>query len=412
MTAPTTLDPVVAYAAAVRDHLADLGPEVLDDLTGGLEADLAESLADALGGAAPTDTDLTARFGAAQAYAAELRESAGLPPAGSTRRRPTIAERLTRTGHAWARGLDALPGGAQTRDFLLALRPVWWVLRGWALMILVGASFDLVLGAYAISPLPPQTLQSWVLTGAAIVLSVQLGRGAWTLPRGWSTTWRIASVVLVPVAIWASAFVLAGAGRGPMIVTIPASGSTGPQLSESQNAVLWAMRDDTSGIVVDGVRATNLFVYAKDGTLVEGAQVFDQGGRPVVLGPTDTLVSGGLWAGGWWTDDSVGQARFPLRTTDGLAVRNAFPQPEIWWADGAVRLDDSGVPLLPVGLTPSTPAPRATPVVLGSDDREDATTDGAKPGTADPGTADPDGAGPDASGAASDASNPSPSATS
>ena len=55
MTASTMLDPVVAYAAAVRSHLVDLGPEVLDDLTGGLEADLAESVADALDGAAPTD---------------------------------------------------------------------------------------------------------------------------------------------------------------------------------------------------------------------------------------------------------------------------------------------------------------------------------------------------------------------
>lgn len=53
MTAPTTshtvLDHVRSYAAQVRDHLADLAPEQVEDLTDGLEADLAEALADSAG---------------------------------------------------------------------------------------------------------------------------------------------------------------------------------------------------------------------------------------------------------------------------------------------------------------------------------------------------------------------------
>ncbi|MFP3714969.1 hypothetical protein [Puerhibacterium sp. TATVAM-FAB25] len=47
MTTGNLLDAHVrGYAQAVRLHLADLGPEVVEDLTDGLEADLAEALAD------------------------------------------------------------------------------------------------------------------------------------------------------------------------------------------------------------------------------------------------------------------------------------------------------------------------------------------------------------------------------
>ena len=102
MTAAVLLDHVSAYAAAVRSHLADLSPEQVDDLTDGLEADLAEALEDREGpvvtgeipiGRAAVDAgipsppdgaagsaviDLTRRFGPAAAYAAELRAAAGL----------------------------------------------------------------------------------------------------------------------------------------------------------------------------------------------------------------------------------------------------------------------------------------------------------------------------------------------
>ena len=85
---------VRGYAQAVRLHVADLGPEVTEDLTGGLEADLTEALADAAPVAAragdPHDDvvlDLTSYFGTAEAYATELRAAAGLPPAGPARHR-------------------------------------------------------------------------------------------------------------------------------------------------------------------------------------------------------------------------------------------------------------------------------------------------------------------------------------
>ena len=61
---------VAQFVAAVRAELADLDPEVVEELTGGLEADLTDSLEAAPGNG----------FGDPAAYAAELRSAAGLPP--------------------------------------------------------------------------------------------------------------------------------------------------------------------------------------------------------------------------------------------------------------------------------------------------------------------------------------------
>ena len=65
-------DGVAAYVSEVRAELADLPAEDVDDLTGGMEADLSE-LATESGG------DLIGRLGTPGLYAAELRAAAGLP---------------------------------------------------------------------------------------------------------------------------------------------------------------------------------------------------------------------------------------------------------------------------------------------------------------------------------------------
>ncbi|MEK8227883.1 hypothetical protein NKG05_19950 [Oerskovia sp. M15] len=85
------LDQVRRFAAEVRSHLTDLSPEQVDDLTDGLEADLAEALADMPGalrpvpagshrpdGGATSLLDVAEHFGPAAEYAAELRSAAGL----------------------------------------------------------------------------------------------------------------------------------------------------------------------------------------------------------------------------------------------------------------------------------------------------------------------------------------------
>ncbi|GAA3618916.1 hypothetical protein GCM10022223_39650 [Kineosporia mesophila] len=59
--------PIADYLAAVRTALADLPADEVDELTGGLEADLAESLAE---NGSPVEV-----FGPPEAYAAELRSA-------------------------------------------------------------------------------------------------------------------------------------------------------------------------------------------------------------------------------------------------------------------------------------------------------------------------------------------------
>ena len=66
------VDCVAAYVREVRAELTDLPAEDVDDLTGGMEADLSELAAESGG-------DLIGRLGSPRLYAAELRAAAGLP---------------------------------------------------------------------------------------------------------------------------------------------------------------------------------------------------------------------------------------------------------------------------------------------------------------------------------------------
>jgi|GEM_PF-1924854 len=69
---------VAGYAAAVRRALGGLGPEQIEDLTDGLEADLAEAVADEA--TAGRGADPVARFGTPEEYAAELGVAPQTPP--------------------------------------------------------------------------------------------------------------------------------------------------------------------------------------------------------------------------------------------------------------------------------------------------------------------------------------------
>ena len=96
MTTTLDVNPTVAdFATAVRRSLADLDAEDLSDLTDGLEADLADKLADG------------AELGDPAAYAAELRAAAGLeaPP------RPSVRQNLAELRTWFTDAVDArLPG--------------------------------------------------------------------------------------------------------------------------------------------------------------------------------------------------------------------------------------------------------------------------------------------------------------
>jgi hypothetical protein len=236
----TTLDyeQVTEFATAVRRELSDLGPDILDDLTDGLEADLADKLDDGQ------------PLGDPAGYAAELRDASGIDPrarAGwhldAALRSAVDDLRSEFTGfigrHAWAAGVIS---------FLVSLRPVWWVLRAWAVFYVITST------GY------PRNEVGFLTLAALVVLSVQWGRGRW-LP------WRWARGALVVVSIIA-AFVVPAAASSLFYAV---------QFEEN------FVPEDfmSSGLTADGRTVTNIFAYGPDGKPLSGVQLFDQNGDPL-----------------------------------------------------------------------------------------------------------------------------------
>ena len=243
MTTTLDIEEVTAFAKAVRRSLADLGPDTLDELTDGLEADLADKLADG------------EPLGDAAAYAAELRAAAGVTPAT----RPTVADNV-RANLAELRSriapLLAQPAVAAVLAFLVTLRPAWWVLRGWVV-------FGLLNWRRQWSAVPDDAAQ-WVMLLAFVVLSVQWGRGRW-LPWPWSRGAVIAISVVAVLMLW------------PVVYY--------SQLQLQENA-----NDDYPthmGLLSNGGEVTNIFAYGADGKPLTDVQLFDQYGDPLSLAPQD-----------------------------------------------------------------------------------------------------------------------------
>ena len=248
----TTLDyeQVTEFAKAVRRELADLGPDVIDDLTDGLEADLADKLDDG------------APLGDPAAYAAELRDASGLSPASRSRHLDRFRDDLVVLRSRFA-SLAARPAVAAVLAFLVALRPVWWIIRGWALFYIL-AGF---------TPVPQNEFDPWVLLGL-VVLSVQWGRGRW-LPWKWSRGAVIALSVIAALAV-------------PAAFTAVADRLT------------FASRIDPDDYISDGILLnkqpiTNIFAYGADGQPLTDVRLYDQYGNPFSVVP-DEWDQGQFWA--------------------------------------------------------------------------------------------------------------------
>lgn len=244
----TTLDTgLEVFATAVRRELHDLGPDVVDELTDGLEADLADSLAD--GGT----------LGDPVQYAAELRAAAGLDPRGRRSRSSDIdaaAKAAIAELRAEAAGFVARhPVLRGFVDFFVALRPVWWVLRGWAVFALFNAPAPL-------NGVPDNEVE-WIPLIGLLVVSVQWGRGRW-LPWRWT---RAAAVVISVVALLVLPVVLTSSSHA-----LTQRGYTEPTPT-------------AEGIFLDSEQVTNIFAYGADGKALTDVRLFDQNGRPLSVVP-------------------------------------------------------------------------------------------------------------------------------
>ena len=143
------VDDVQAYVRAVRAWLGDLPADEVEDLTAGMEADLAERAAESGG-------PLGGLLGEPEAYAAELRSAAGLPPrvdvvaAPDAVRREPWTDRLARDAHELV----------ARHPWLRELRPTWWLARGavagWVVAAVLGTGRTLLL------PLVGAALSMWL----------------------------------------------------------------------------------------------------------------------------------------------------------------------------------------------------------------------------------------------------------
>ncbi|ACQ79287.1 conserved hypothetical protein [Beutenbergia cavernae DSM 12333] len=362
MSTIARLDGVAAYAAAVRDHLRALDAETLDDLTGGLEADLADALADHLAeeGADATAVsdadihDLTARFGPAVAYAEELRAAAGieLPDAEPRRSRRRLREVLTDAGRGVRDDVTAFADRhrwfAATLDLLVALRPVWWVARGWVLFCLAQAT---LLGTVTVGV--PRRFVDWVVFVGLVVVSTQWGRGRFAQGRAWRKLALVASGVIAVAFpfVLQSAF---GSSYGGSYERAYGDGYN-QGMSDATNP---GAQDPDGPVGVVGSDVTNLFVYGPDGEPVDGAQIVDQDGRPLVL--MDPIF------GGPFTEDLLPDylhngVRIPVGLVDPDVPLNVFPYrvidpDDVSWAQDEPRLDPD------VAIEPRWPAGSLFPV--------------------------------------------------
>jgi hypothetical protein len=345
---------VERYAADVRRHLGDLAPDQVDDLTDGLEADLADALQD--GPRAPGDdgsaVDLTVRFGDAHGYARELRAAAGLPDEGVVHARPW-PDRLGRIGRAIASvarrvssALRLQPWWEPVARVATDLRPLWWVARAWityqALMWLSTETSWLVRWLWPERDGIPSRGVHRVLLLVLVVVSVQWGRGRWgaaQLPRLSRVVSIGALVLLLPVAVFTYESRYYGAAPGS-VQYIEVPGAT-------------VQPDD--GVWVDGMQVSNLFVYDADGNPLRDVQVYDDRGRPV-------RATGDEGYGTWslpgvaepWTfvpsEDDQGRQRWNVYPLQGA------PSSEFGFlGDGSdpVRPDAIGTPPLPFAKAPA-----------------------------------------------------------
>lgn len=313
---------VAAFAAAVRADFDDLPAEELEELTDGLESDLAERLAESEG---------RADLGDPHVYAAELRSAAGLPPR---------AERPTQL--SWWAGLASAISGAARRlradartvagrfpllgstvAFLLALRPVWWVLRAAGLTAVLAAVLRLRPELAVLAALP------------LLVLSVQWGRGRW-LPWRWSrpAVWVLSLVALIGLLGSLAVLPRFASGSGSDSAESYAVPSSDIGLNQSAN-------DGSS------TRVTNIFAYDANGQPVS-VRLYDQDGRPITTTeqPSSAAVSRVTTADG---------SSLTLTPLAGATLWNSFPL-------GSVTDDSVGVNglLKPNAVITPAPAPYAS----------------------------------------------------
>ena len=322
MSTTTGLPPNVAeYLDALRAELADLAPEERDDLLSEVEPSLLEAAAD-------DDEPIAARLGPAADFAADLRASAGLPPA------PRAAAATKPAGlRATLRGLAAHPAVSRTLGILRELAPVWWVVRAYvavsalALVTGQGASDIAEWARYTEIPRLGSPAVGLLVLALVTVASIAAGIAARRRPGRHRGALIAVNAVLVILAIPVADELVAAESQ-----QFPAG---------AYYSAFTAPAPEQPGLHYDGVALDNVYAYDRAGRLVQDVRLYDSYGKPLD-----------------WGADFANPDRRPVTDADGKAVLNAFPVR--YFEPGTNRVAD------PRAAPPLTPPRLTTPPLVAS----------------------------------------------
>lgn len=323
---------VAAYVDEVRAGLADLAGDDREDLVDGLEADLTERLLETDPGASPERV-----LGPPAAYAAELRAAAGFPSVPTRGRRDwgrateRVRERLVAAGER--------PAVRALAEFLVAMRPAWWVIRAWIALQVA----DLWFGGWPSSWMISVDGYFWggLILLAAIAVSVQIGRGAWW-PDSERSPWpRRLLWGLNAFAVAAIPFVLG---------SMPTTQSGGYDVGWARDPGRFA----DNGLRVDGRPVHNVYAYDAAGKPVLGVQLFDADGKPIAVSDYRSRE------GRSWGSYYVAYA-WPWTMSEADDSTNVFPipvkkQPDRGFEQHPFGGDDPATPRLPFDRVPALSA--------------------------------------------------------
>ena len=289
MNTTTVSAEIAEFAQQVRAELADLSADDLDDLTDGLEADLAESL----------EEDPTRELPDPVAYAIELRTAAGLPPEQSPGRGLRGAMRgmtsgLRSTREQVAASLRNHPMTAGMLGFLESVRPAWWVLRAWVAYQLLALFFG------SEGPVLPYEAGWWVVLLVLIVMSVQWGRGRWRSVPGLTPLIILGNVVAA-------------------VALLPLFAATNAWSAPFEQEPNYEESPEYASLMMNGKPVSNIYVYGPDGKPLSGVQLFDQDGGPLDL-PRDPVFDAS-------PEDSSDELHpEPARLETGESAWNVYPR--------------------------------------------------------------------------------------
>lgn len=309
---------VAAYADAVRAALADLPAAEQAVLLEDLDDHLREVAAEA-------DEPLGDRLGSPAAYADELRAAYG---SGETQRSGRLTRLLSPvdtavkglTGSGWFRAL---------RDFLPELRPGWWVLR--AYLLVLGLA-EIEAGGQSVGLLPNPTTKHGLVEAAlaviAIVISVRLGRLGPRIKGGWRGLAIAANTLIALISL-------------PIVAALstPNYDQLGQGYSPPSSYELQVL---AQGNVV------NIYPFAADGTPLKGVLLYDQDGQPITV---PGAKGSGL------------NTSYP-QDAQGRPITNEYPQQQTYPDGHPVPAPSVALPQRPVTPSPqpsSSPSPRPSP---------------------------------------------------